>query len=178
MMKSFKEFIIKELSCPLMMCGSIALLSFAAIAIALTSEVALGLEPCILCIYQRIPFAAGFIFGLIGLIFRKRAAVAKIAIALSGIGFLINSAIALYHSGVELKWWRSAVEGCVVPGFGTEPQSILENILSAPSARCDEIPWADPLLGLSMANYNVALCFGLAVLCAISLWLTRQHPSR
>src|SRR5690606_22429449 len=99
-------------------------------------------------------------------------------IGLCGLTFLINSAIAFYHSGVEQKWWRSAVEGCAVPRLGDNPQSLLENILSAPTARCDEIPWADPILGLSMANYNVVLCLGMAALCLISALLIRhKKPS-
>ncbi len=36
------------------------------------------------------------------------------------------------------------------------------------AVRCDEIPWADPILNLSMANYNVIFCLGLAVMAFIS----------
>ena len=50
-----------------------------------------------------------------------------------------------------------------MPNFGETPQSMLENILSAPTGNCAEIPWQDPILGLSMANYNVILCLGIAV---------------
>jgi len=169
--------ILKHLSCPCVVLSGIVAISVLSLTAALDSEVFLGLEPCILCIYQRWPYAIVTVLGIIGLSFRKRPHLPQITIAASGLAFLINSAIAFYHTGVEQHWWKSAVEGCVVPNFGDEPQSILENIMSAPSARCDEIPWQDPIIGLSMANYNVLLCFGLFAVCALSAYLLRhtQH---
>ncbi|GJL84438.1 MAG: disulfide bond formation protein DsbB [Micavibrio sp.] len=170
----------KLLSCPFVVLSGIAAISALSLASALTAEVALGLEPCILCLYQRIPFLLALLVSLAGLVLckikkEKKAGIAITLIGLCGALFLTNSAIALYHSGVELHWWKSAVEGCAVPNFGDEPQSILENILSAPTARCDEIPWADPIFDLSMANYNVLLCFGLFVVCLISVFKIKSR---
>lgn len=166
------------LRCPvavLLFAGGISLLSLLA---ALASEVFFGLEPCIMCIYQRIPFITVIIFTVIGLIFKKKNGVPQIMTGLSAFAFLINSVLAFYHTGIEQKWWVSAVEGCKVPNFDKlEPQSMLENILSAPTARCDEIPWSDPILNLSMANYNVILCFGLFVLCAASFFLMKKKST-
>lgn len=158
--------ILKHLSCPVAVLAGMATISLFSLLAALGSEVFLGLEPCILCIYQRWPYVAVIVLGIIGLVIKKYA---RAMVGLSGIAFLINSGIAVYHTGVEQKWWASAFEGCLIPDFGSdEPQSLLDNILSAPSARCDEIPWQDPLIGLSMANYNAILCFGLFVICAVS----------
>ncbi len=137
-----------------------------ALAMALASEGFLGLEPCRLCIYQRWPYAVIVLLGLIGL---ARPRLSRTIAGLTGLAFLLNSAIAFYHTGVERHWWTSAVEGCAVPHFGNEPQNFLENIMSTPAGRCDEIPWADPLLGLSMANYNAMLCFVFFVLSALCL---------
>ncbi len=151
----------------LLAAGGVSLLSLIA---ALVAEVAFVLEPCIMCIYQRIPFIAVILFTLIAIILRKRKGVARLMIAFSGLAFLANSVMAFYHTGIELKWWVSKVEGCAVPHFGDDPQSMLDNILSAPTGRCDEIPWADPIFGLSMANYNIILCLGLFLMCAVSLY--------
>ncbi len=49
----------------------IVLISFTALAAAFIAEGFLGLEPCILCIYQRYPFAFGLLAGVIGLALRK-----------------------------------------------------------------------------------------------------------
>ena len=163
-------FIKKALGCPIAVFGGIAAISFFSLAAALYSEVVLGLEPCILCIYQRIPFVIGIVLGLTGLALRKKEAIGNILLALLGVNFLSNAAIAFYHTGVEQKWWASAVEGCAVPNFTeTSEQSILENILSAPTANCAEIPWQDPILGLSMANYNIILCLGIMGVCLLSI---------
>ena len=176
-MQKLINFITRSLSCRvtvLLFIGGISLFSLLA---ALASEAFFGLEPCIMCIYQRIPFAAVIILSIIGVIFRKHKGVSTGMIGLSGFAFLINSILALYHTGIEQKWWVSAVEGCKVTFENDSKQTMLENILSAPTGRCDEIPWSDPILNLSMANYNVILCFGLFALCAISLILIKKKSA-
>ena len=175
-MKKICSLTCQLLACPTSVLAGITIISFLALATALTSEVAFGLEPCIMCIYQRIPFAVVIVLSLIGLAVRKKTQIARGLIALSGIAFLVNAGIALYHTGIERKWWASAVEGCSVKFEAGNPQTLLENILSAPTASCTEIAWADPVLGLSMANYNVILCLGLFVVCALSV--IRLCPTR
>ena len=140
------------------------------LAAALTAQYVFGLAPCILCIYQRIPFIVAILLAALGFGLKKLRKDNMVApvIGLSGLVFLANSVIAFYHSGVERHWWPSFLEGCAVPDLGNSPEDILKNIMNAPSVRCDEIPWADPILGLSMANYNVILCLGLAVVCFVS----------
>ena len=173
-----KNIFVKYLSCPVAVLTFVGGVSLFALLAALASEVFLGLEPCIMCIYQRIPFLAVIIFTITGLSLRGFKGFSATMIGLSGFAFLINSVLAFYHTGIEQKWWASMVEGCKVPNFDQlEPQSMLENILSAPTARCDEIPWSDPILNLSMANYNIALCFGLFVLCSVSLLLIKRNPA-
>ncbi len=168
--------ITKLLACPFVVFSGIFAVSAFSLAAALTAEVAFGLEPCILCIYQRIPFAGAALISLLGIaLYKKNKVFAAPLVGLCGLLFLANSAIALYHSGIERHWWRSAFEGCAVPNMGDDPQSMLENILSAPTARCDEIPWADPIFGLSMANYNVVLCFGLFIGCLLSAFLIKRR---
>lgn len=162
---------------PCFILGSVAAISFAALAAAFASEAFLGLEPCIMCIYQRWPYAIVIALGVIGLGVKK---LRRPAVLLSGLTFLVNSGLATYHTGIEQKWWASQVEGCSVPtNFGTQDtnQSILENIMSAPTGNCAEIPWQDPIIGLSMANYNIALCFVLFVICVISFAASRKKAS-
>ena len=147
----------------------ITFISFASLTAAFIAEGLLELEPCILCIYQRYPFAIGLLLGIIGLGLRKEKKVAAALLGICGINFLLNSLIAAYHTGVEQHWWKSAVEGCSVVFLDdSSSKSILENIMSAPMGDCSKIPWQDPILGLSMANYNIALCFGLFIFCIVS----------
>lgn len=165
----------RVLSCPFAVMMGLVLISFTALAAAFFSEGFLGLEPCVLCIYQRWPYAIVMAIGLVTLIAKKKIGF-MIGLAASALAFAVNSAIAVYHTGVEQKWWASEVEGCTV-SFETDletaapatPQTLLENIMSAPTADCSKIPWQDPILNLSMANYNAMLCAGLAVICVIAL---------
>lgn len=155
-------------ACPVAVFMLTLCISVTALAAALLSEVLLDMEPCRLCIHQRWGFVAAAVFALIGLFFRKRPKGAAVMAGLSALSFLATSAIATYHTGVEQKWWTSAVEGCSVPeSFSTQDPNWMENLMATPSARCDVIPWQDPVLGLSMANYNIALCFGMFVICLI-----------
>ena len=163
---------------PVLSFSFIAFISLFSLASAFTAEVYFKLEPCILCIYQRYPFAIGLALGLFGLALRKNKKTCQALLSICGISFLINSVIAFYHTGVEQHWWKSAVDGCAVPLFEDNTnKSILENIMSAPLGNCSEIPWQDPIIGLSMANYNIALCFGLFLFCIFSaIKIKHQAP--
>ncbi len=148
----------------------------AALGMAYMAEYVFGLAPCILCLYQRIPYFIVIGLGCLGLLmFKKKPQIAIITIALSGIALLANSIIAFYHTGVEQKWWPSHLEGCATPDLSGDFEDLLARIESAPVVRCDEIPWADPILNLSMANYNVVFCLGLAVIAFISVKLARAN---
>ena len=151
--------------------------SAGALFAALYSQFALGLEPCVLCLYQRIPFFTVIGLSLVGLAVRNNPKAVKILIGLCALAFLTNAGIATYHTGVEQKWWVSDVEGCAVPDFTADP-SLIEKILTTPAAQCDVIAWADPFFGLSMANYNVLFCLGLFLGCLVALGATpHQKPS-
>lgn len=161
---------IKQLwSCPVAVSAGIALISVIALATAFTAQFALNLPPCILCLYQRIPYAIALVLGVSGLLLRDNTRAIVVIVAISALVFLLNAALAFYHVGVEEKWWRSMVEGCAVPAFDTGAEkSILDQILQAPTVSCDKAAWRDPVLKLSMAGYNVLLCLFVAVNCGIA----------
>ncbi len=163
----------KYLSCPFVVLIGVTVLSIFSLGMAYFAEFAYDLEPCILCLYQRIPFALVILLGLIGLIMKKVQPIPKLMILLSGLAMLSNSALAAFHTGVERKWWTFGEEGCAVPDFTQDPETLLEHILKSPAVACDQIAWIDPFLGLSMANYNIVWCLGLACVCFASLILKR-----
>ncbi|MCI5060735.1 MAG: disulfide bond formation protein B [Alphaproteobacteria bacterium] len=166
------NFVTKLLSCPKFMPLAMAGIAAASLGMALMAQYVFGLEPCILCLIQRYPYGIVIALGLLGFAFSfKCRKGTSVLMALSGIAFLANSVIAFYHTGVELHWWKSHLEGCAVPDLGSDPNSILATIQASTAVRCDEIPWADPILGLSMANYNVIFCAGLGIIALISAWL-------
>lgn len=126
----------------------------AALAAAFTAEHVFDLKPCILCIYQRFPFAINAILGLViyKLARKEHYKGTAFMLLIAGLVFLVNSALAFYHTGVEQLWWESALEGCKF-----DPSSIRSAVYEPP-VPCNEIPWQDPVIGLSMASWNVIVC--------------------
>ena len=112
-----------------------------------------GLDPCILCIYQRWPYAAVIVLAALALAVHR---VGQLRIALiwgSGAAFLVGAGIAGYHVGIEQGWWPGT-DACVgiVPVAAGSASDLTAQLLATPPARCDVIPWS--LFGISIAGYN------------------------
>lgn len=172
MTKSFNNF----LSCHFaVLCAALAV-SIIALTAAFTAQFAYDLDPCILCLYQRIPYAIIILIALAGLAVKKfRSA----AIGLCALAFLGNAGLAFYHVGVEQQWWASMFEACTVPDSFLNPnntENLLEKLMQTPSVPCSQIAWQDPIFGASMAVYNMLLCAGMFLLCSLNI-IKRQLPS-
>lgn len=142
------------------------------LAIAFTAEYGFGLEPCILCLTQRVPFYAALGLGLGALAF---PALRWQLVVLAGVGFLVNSGIAVYHVGVEQHWW-SSVTGCgggdvTAMSFSDMKKSLGQKTLKA----CDEVDWT--LFGISFATYNIFYSFALGVVTVYAAALLKREPS-
>lgn len=146
------------LSSSRLVCPAIAFVSLFSLAAALTAEHVFGLKPCDLCLLQRIPFAATFFLGAAGFFFAgKKERLSAFLVFVSALAFLAGGGLAFYHNGVEQHWWTSFLEGCRVTFETDDVQALLQNIQSAGSVPCDQIPWKDPFLGLSMAAWNAII---------------------
>ena len=109
-----------------------------------------GLDPCVLCIYQRIPHIIAIFGGALAIAKFPRLYPWIGAIVLIGVG------VALFHVGVEQKWWEGLSTCSAAPATG------VASILDKQPARCDEIAWS--FLSLSMAAWNAILSLGIAAL--------------
>ena len=118
-----------------------------------------GLAPCKMCLWQRYPHLAAVAICLVFYAFQNRV-VAAIGAAAS----LTTAGIGFYHAGVEQGWWAgpNSCTSSAIEGLSTE--DLINQIMAAPMARCDEIPWA--LWGVSMAGWNAVLSLAL-----MGLWL-------
>ncbi|MBL4589665.1 MAG: disulfide bond formation protein B [Alphaproteobacteria bacterium] len=162
------ETVQNILTTPKYMGLGIAGISAMALIMALISQYVFGLLPCILCLYQRWPYAIAIVLGILMLLLlNKGLKTSSFILLITSITFFVNSGIAFFHSGVERHWWEG-LKGCSAPDMSGSVEELMERIKNAPQAKCDEIPWADPILGGSMANYNVIFCFGLGVVCLLS----------
>lgn len=145
--------------------------SLGALGFAYTAEIGFGLEPCPLCLYQRVPFAAAGILALLALAGPLSERLKTGVVCLCGLIFLIGSGIALYHVGVERHWWASAV--CSA-GAGNElTMADLQKALQAGEPKaCDIVDWK--LFGISIAGYNVVYSLALAAACFAGVRLLRK----
>lgn len=151
------------LSNPVVACGTIFMVSALALLAALGMEFTLGLDPCILCVYQRWPYVLTTGLGILGLatLYNEEwVRFAAIIIFVAAIAFFVNGLIAFYHVGVENHWWKSALEGCAVSFQTGSMEELMAMFDDKIPARCDEVPWS--FLGISMAGYNMVLSFLLA----------------
>jgi len=138
--------------------------SIAVLAAAYAFQYLGGLEPCVLCVWQRYPYGVTIALAALALILAGRRAAAW-SLALCGLAFLAGAAIAGFHVGVEQHWWQgtAACTGALDIGVGTE--ALTKALVETPVARCDQVPWS--LFGISMAGYNLMLSLLLA---AASIW--------
>lgn len=156
-------------------------LAAAPLAGALLSQYGFGLSPCHLCILQRIPYAVVMALAAVALAARCPK-VLKAVIVLSLLAFFADAALALFHTGVELKWWQDkswwstaehllGLESCSGGAPSGSIEELRAKLLAAPIARCDEPQFI--FLGLSMAAWNglyalFAMAATLKLGCCIS----------
>lgn len=121
-----------------------------------------GLQPCVLCLWQRYPYLATIALGAAGLAAARQPRLAAAILAASGIVFVIGAGIGAFHVGVEQGWWQGTAScGGVRPPSGSI-EELRERLMRTPVIRCDEVSWS--LFGVSMAGYNVLMSLGLAAM--------------
>ena len=119
-----------------------------------------GLQPCVLCIWQRWPHLAAVLIGGLALVMRG-----PVLPILGALAALTTAGIGSYHLGVELDWWAGLAQCAVNTLEGVSAADLLNTdvTVGAPAA-CDKV--ASSLLGLSMPGWNALVSAGLA-----GLWL-------
>ena len=152
-----------QINSPRDLSAAIVAVSVGSLLLAYTAQYGFGLEPCILCLYQRVPFAANVVLGLIALFMSAESPARVWILRVCGLAFLIGGGIAFYHVGVEQHWWQSAAScgGTPITGAITSEQ-LLQSLQQVQPKACDDVDWT--LFGISMASYNVVFSTGLGIL--------------
>src|SRR5260370_10178561 len=73
----------------------------------------MGLRPCPLCLEQRIAFYVSIPLAIVVAIAAGRGVPRGLAVAGLGVialAMLFNSGLALFHAGIEWKWWPGPAE--------------------------------------------------------------------
>lgn len=149
---------------------AIAVISALSLIAALIAQYVFGLHPCVLCIYQRWPFAIVIALALIGLVVQRQVP----ALLLAALTLFANMGIAFFHVGVEQKWWKGT-DACHIPDISSANtvEEYMAFLDAASVTPCDAVAWS--FYGLSMAGMNVILCFALGVFSLLSaLYVVRK----
>lgn len=131
------------------------------LGIAFASQVFGGLAPCELCWWQRYPYMVIMGVALAGTAIK--AIPQKLLLLLLAALFLTDAGIALFHVGVEQRWWQGLSTCSSTVEFTDNISDALEAIMNAPVVRCDEVAWS--LFGISMAGYNMLIAIVMSVFC-------------
>lgn len=151
---------------PRVIAAAIFAVAVAAIGGAWAYE-SLGYLPCELCYKERIPYYAAFVLApLAGLAAQTgRAGLARAAFLLLSLLFLADTALSIYHSGVEWKIFAGPSDCSGPLSSAASMDDFMKQLQTVKVVRCDTPTlW---VLGLTLANWNVLLSGALALLAAI-----------
>jgi disulfide bond formation protein DsbB len=149
------------------------LFSVLALAGAYTSQYVFGMEPCILCLYQRIPYFFVILLSTASLFVRRSQKLRLFMIALCGVALVVGGGIAFFHVGVESGKF-SLTDGCDI-GSEAVPSTLEEmttQLLGKPNVPCDKPQFV--FLGLSMAAWNFLFSTSFGFITLINVFRIYQ----
>ena len=131
-------------------------LGFFSLVAALYVEYILGFKPCILCIYQRIPYAIAILISLSAFLIGNR----NILLIILGLTFLAGILLSGYHVSIE--------KGIIEPLFSCTGENIKalekEEILKSLNniqPDCKDVDFS--IFGVSLATLNFIISFVLTI---------------
>lgn len=137
--------------------ASLALIS------AYVAQYVFDYQPCILCLYQRVPFFAVLLFGLAIILVPNFKKFQKIAVLLCSLFLLSNVILAGYHVGVEKKIFRGPTTCSDQSNLNeiSDVNQLMDKISKTKAVKCDTPSFV--FLGLSMAAWNLIYCLFLLI---------------
>lgn len=147
------------------------LLGLATILAALGSQYIGGLQPCELCLQQRMPYYWGLpLLALILLLWGRLPKPVKLAgMAIVAALFAYGAYLGAFHSGVEWGFWPGPT---TCSGLGDSFSLDALNDLR-PVIGCDVVQFR--FLGISMAGYNAIISLAITVLLTLSIIRTARQ---
>ncbi|MGH6874780.1 MAG: disulfide bond formation protein B, partial [Aestuariivirgaceae bacterium] len=114
-----------------------------------------GYAPCPLCLQQRWPYYATIPIAFF-LLWSRRESLLRLGFLLIALIMLASTLLALYHAGIEWRWWRGP-QACA---GGAGLTGTLPDLSNLRVVRCDEA--ALRILGLSLAGWNALISLLIA----------------
>lgn len=123
-----------------------------------------GLQPCILCLYQRYPYGVVIALGVLMLLAHRNARIAALLALLAAVALFVDAGIAAFHVGVEQHWWEGtkACSNLIDPTLS--PEELIKALEQQPVVPCDKVAWS--LFGISMAGYNFLYAIAAGIVAA------------
>jgi disulfide bond formation protein DsbB len=148
-----------------------ALIAAAMLGIAHGFETFGHYPPCELCLKQRDVYWVILWSGVaLSVASRLRPTVLRPACFILAVLFAAECAVAVYHAGVEWKWWPGPTS-CTSAGTHAVSVADMANLLSGKPqhvVQCDVAAWR--LIGLSMAGWNAVAAAGFTLASALFAW--------
>ena len=140
---------------------------------ALGSQFIGGLQPCELCLEQRLPYYWGLpLLALILILWnRLPLTVWYVAMAIVAALFAWGAYLGGFHSGVEWGFWPGPT-ACT--GVGNDLSMDMLNDLQ-PVIGCDVVQFR--FLGISLAGYNALISAAITVLLGLSILFQTRNKS-
>lgn len=140
--------------------GLILLVTVAILSSAYSAQYIGGLRPCILCLYERIPWFITGALMLVIVLMHFSGPMRRMLMLIAGLVMLAGAGLSGYHVGVEQGYFQppATCSATTTPANLQELKALLETTLPP---RCDEIPWS--MFGISLAGYNAIASFAMAV---------------
>ena len=131
-------------------------ISFFSLATALYVEYILNFKPCILCIYQRIPYAIALLISLIAFFNGNK----KTLLVILGLTFMASVLLSGYHVGIE-KGIIEPIFSCTGDNINAlEKEEILKSLNNI-QPDCRDVDFS--LFGISLATLNFIISFVLTI---------------
>jgi len=134
----------------------------------------MGIIPCELCLYQRIPYYVGIPLAIALAFFGhdpRRSTLARLWLLLLAAIFIYGAGVGAYHAGVEWGLWPGPTT-CSSAGTPKISGNLLSAISRTRVVPCDEVQWS--FLGISLAGYNALIA---SVLATFALWSASRKSS-
>lgn len=158
--------------------GVLFIASALVILTALASQYIGGLQPCALCLDQRLPYYIGV--PILALIYLSPVQYAKYGLLMIGCIFVYSAGFGFYHAGVEYGFW--AGPSACSQASASVPLTIddLNRSLSSEAIiRCDAAAFT--LFGISLAGYNFIASAGVALVALLGsrrFWRTQPTKTK
>ena len=147
-----------------LMPAAVFAIGLAAILGAWGFQVIGGYVPCKLCLEQRIPYYVGLpvaLAALAGASAGMSPRIVGVLMAVTAVIFAVGAYLAVYHAGVEWRWWEGPPDCAATGATVNSTQDLLNQLRGIRIVSCVDAPFR--FLGLSFAGWNAVVSAMLVV---------------